>query len=205
MPGGSSNSQDYEAPKFLLVFGLSLGLIASGQSGTGGDWQVLVSPYLWFPGIHGTVGAFDREASFSASPIDVLSHFRFGLMGAADARWQRLVLSSDLLWVRLADDKAAAPGPRATTADVKVSMFMLTPKVGVRLLDEPKIKCDFLTGVRYWHIGLNLNFSPSIRNLNSSASQDWLDPLVGGRIESLLSVGAGHHRVVAAAAGGRVV
>ena len=174
--------------RFLLVFGLSSGLVASAQSGTGGDWQVSVSPYLWFPGIHGTVGAFDRDASVSASPIDLLSHFRFGLMGAADARWQRLVLSSDLLWVRLADDKAVPRvGLGATTADVKVSMFILTPKVGVRLLDEPKIKCDFLTGVRYWHLGQNLNFSPSILNLNFSASQHWVDPLVGGRIESPLS------------------
>jgi len=80
-------------PKFVL----SSGMLASAQSGTGGDWQVSVSPYLWFPGIHGTVGAFDRDASVSATPIDLLSHLRFGLMGAADARWERLVLSLDLI------------------------------------------------------------------------------------------------------------
>ena len=55
--------------------------LASAQSGSGGDWQVSVSPYLWLPGVHGTVGAFDRDAGVSASPIDLLSHFRFGLMG----------------------------------------------------------------------------------------------------------------------------
>jgi hypothetical protein len=175
-------------PKFVLVFGLSSGMLASAQSGSGSDWQVSVSPYLWLPGVHGTVGAFDRDASVSASPIDLLSHFRFGLMGAADARWKRLVLPLDLIWGRLADDKAVPrPGLGATTADVKVSMFLLTPKVGVRLLDEPKIKCDFLTGFRYWHLGQNLHFSPSILNLNFSASQNWVDPLVGGRIESPLS------------------
>ena len=173
--------------KFVLVFGLSSGMFASAQS-RGGDWQVSVSPYLWLPGVHGTVGAFDRGARVSASPIDLLSHFRFGLMGDVDARWKRLVLPLDLIWGRLADDKAV---PRlslgATTADVKASMFILTPKVGVRLLDAPKIKCDFLTGFRYWHLGQTLNFSPSILNLNFSASQHWVDPLVGGRIESPLS------------------
>ena len=173
---------------FVLVFGLSSGTLASGQSGTGGDWQVAASPYLWLPGVHGTVGAFDRDASVSASPIDLLSHFRFGLMGAADARWKRLVLPLDLIWGRLADDRAVPrPGLGATTADVKASMFMLTPKVGVRLLDEPKIKCDFLTGFRYWHLGQTLSFSPSILNLNFSTSQSWVDPLVGGRIEAPLS------------------
>jgi hypothetical protein len=175
-------------PNFVLVFGLSPGMLASAQSGTGGNWQVSVSPYLWLPGIHGTVGAFDRDAGVSASPIDLLSHFRFGLMGTADARWKRLVLPLDLVWSRLADDKALPRlGLGATTADVKASMFILTPKVGVRLLDTPKIKCDFLTGFRYWHVGQTLKFSPSILNLNFSASQNWVDPLVGGRIESPLS------------------
>jgi hypothetical protein len=185
---GITHFSTMKLPKFVLVFGLSSGMLASAQSGSGGDWQVSVSPYLWLPGVHGTVGAFDRDASVSASPIDLLSHFRFGLMGAADARWKRLVLPLDLIWGRLADDKAVPrPGLGATTADVKVSMFLLTPKVGVRLLDEPKIKCDFLTGFRYWHLGQNLHFSPSILNLNFSASQNWVDPLVGGRIESPLS------------------
>ena len=93
------------------------------------------------------------------------------------------MLPLDMVWGRLADDKAVPRlGLGATTADVKVSMFLLTPKVGVRLLDEPKIKCDFLTGFQYWHLGQNLHFSPSILNLNFSTSQNWVDPLVGGRI-----------------------
>src|SRR6476659_6212436 len=90
-------------PKFVL----SSGMLASAQSGTGCDWQVSVSRYLWLPGVHGTVGALALDAGVSASPIDLLSHFRFGLMGAADARWERSVLSLDLIWGRLADDKAA--------------------------------------------------------------------------------------------------
>jgi len=175
-------------PTFVLVFGLLSGMLASAQSGGGRDWQVSVSPYLWLPGVYGTVGAFDRDTGVSASPIDLLSHFRFGLMGAVDARWKRLVLPLDMVWSRLADDKAVPRlGLGATTADVKVSIFLLTPKVGVRLLDEPKIKCDFLTGFRYWRLGQNLHFSPSILNLNFSASQNWVDPLVGGRIEAPLS------------------
>ena len=199
---------------FVLVFGLSWSVLASTEASapaaattgdspaadapdpgppptsgaTGGDWQVSVSPYLWLPGVHGTVGAFDRDANVSVSPGELLSHFRFGLMGTADVRWKRLVLPLDVIWARFADDKAL-PGVLlgATSADVKVSMFVLTPKVGVRLLDEPKIKCDFLAGFRYWHLGQTLNFNPSILNLNFSASQNWVDPLVGGRIESPLS------------------
>src|SRR5262249_44316260 len=158
------------------------------SGGTGGDWNLALSPYLWFPGIHGTVGAFGRNANLSVSPIDLLSHFRFGLMGTAEAQWKWLDLPIDVIWVRLGDDKARPTvGLGATSVDLKASMFVLTPKEGVRLLDEPKIKCYFLTGFRYWRLGQDLKFSPSVLNLASSTSQNWVDPLVGGRIESPLS------------------
>jgi hypothetical protein len=89
------------------------------------------------------VGAFDRYADLSVSPIDLLSHLRFGLMGTAGARWKRFVLPVDVIWARFGADKARpSVGLGADTATVKASLFILTPKVGVRLLDEPKIKCD---------------------------------------------------------------
>jgi hypothetical protein len=36
-------------------------------------------------------------------------------------------------------------------------------------------------------LGENLQFSPSTLGLNFSASQNWIDPLVGGRIQAALS------------------
>jgi len=47
-------------------------------------WHFAVSPYLWFPGVHGTVvNANGNGVGFRASPSDLLSHFQIGLMGAA--------------------------------------------------------------------------------------------------------------------------
>jgi hypothetical protein len=88
-----------------------------------------------------------------------------------------------MVWARFGKDKAPPlPNVLATTADVKVDEFTLTPKIGYRLLDQEKIKVDDLTGFRYWHLGQNLQFSPSRLGLNVSGSQNWVDPLVGGRI-----------------------
>jgi hypothetical protein len=42
-------------------------------------------------------------------------------------------------------------------------------------------KIDALTGLRYWHIGQNLQFNPS--GPDFSGSLDWVDPLVGGRFQ----------------------
>ena len=152
-------------------------------------WHLAVSPYLWFPGVHGTAtGPNGGGLSFRASPGDLLSHFRFGLMGAAEASRKRFVLTGDVLWIRLRDDKSIPfPGLGATSASMKATEFFLTPKIGVRVIDQEKFKITALTGLRYWHLGESLNFNPSLLGLNFSGSQDFVDPLVGGRIEAAIT------------------
>ena len=161
------------------------------QAGSASDddkWHFYASPYLWFPGVHGAVGGGGRTIGVHASPGDLLSNFRFGLMGAFEARHKWLVLPLDMMWVRLGDDQALSfPGLAATTANFRASEFILTPGIGVRLINEERIKIDALTGFRYWHLGESLEFSPSTLGLDFSDSQDWVDPLVGGRIQTSLT------------------
>jgi hypothetical protein len=152
------------------------------------QWHVSVSPYLWLAGVHGTVGAFGKDVSFRASPSDLLSHAKFGLLGAVEARRNRILTTIDMLYLRLGDDRAVPfPGLEESTANLTATVFILTPKVGIRLLNEKKLKADFLTGIRYWHFGESLQFTPFVPFLNFSKSQNWVDPLVGGRIEAGLS------------------
>lgn len=161
------------------------------------EWHVAVSPYLWFPGVHGTIGALGRDADFKASAADLLSNFRFGLMGTVEATRNRLLIPIDMMWIRLEDDKALPfPNLGATSANLKASEFILTPQIGFRLLNGKKMTADFLTGIRYWHFGEDLSFNPSVLGLNFSKSQDWVDPIVGGRIQLALS-----RKIVLTAAG----
>jgi len=152
------------------------------------QWHLSVSPYLWLAGAHGTVGAFEKNVSFRASPSDLLSHAKFGLLGAVEGRRNRILTTIDMLYLRLGDDRAVPfPGLEESTANLTASLFILTPKVGIRLINEKKLKADFLTGIRYWHFGESLQFTPFVPFLNFSKSQNWVDPLVGGRIEAGLS------------------
>lgn len=151
-------------------------------------WHFQLSPYLWFAGTHGRVGALGRNASVHASAWDLLQHFNFGLMGAAEARHDRFLLNGDLLWLRLSDSAALPfPGLTATSVDVRVGQLVWTSKVGYRLIDREKFKADANIGSRYWHLGQRLNLNPSILGLNVSATQSWADIVVGGRIELPLS------------------
>ena len=152
------------------------------------DWHFAVSPYLWFPGVHGTVGARGHDASVHASPGDLLSHFRFGLMGLVDTRYKRIVIPVDMMWIRLGANNALPLTDEAVTAHVKGQEFILTPKIGYRLVDSEIIKIDALTGFRYWHFGANLRLSTSETSTQTfSGSENWVDPLVGGRILANLS------------------
>jgi hypothetical protein len=146
-------------------------------------WHVAVSPYLWFPGVHGTMGAFGRDVSIHATPGDLLSNFKFGLMGAVEVRHKRIVLPLDMMWIRLGDSKALPfPGLEETRAKLNGTEFLLTPKIGYRLLNEERIKVDALAGFRYWHFSESLKFSPN-NGINFSSSQNLVDPLVGGRVQ----------------------
>lgn len=148
------------------------------------DWQLAITPYLWFAGAHGTVGALGRNVSMHGSPGDLLSHADVGLVGAAEARYRRFLLTGDLLWIRLSDGHAVPfPGVGATSADVRVGQFMWTSKIGYRLVDHKKLKADANLGARYWHLGRTLTFNPSLAGVNFNGSQSWGDIVVGGHVQ----------------------
>jgi hypothetical protein len=155
-------------------------------------WHLAVTPYLWFPGVHGTlVGPNDNGVGFRASPGDLLSHFQIGLMGGVELSHKRIVTSMDIFWIRLEDNQAIplppAVGDGAISAKVHATEFFLTPKIGYRVIDQEKIKIDALVGFSYWHLGESLSFNPSVLGLNFTGSQNFVDPLVGGRIQLDLS------------------
>jgi hypothetical protein len=164
----------------------------AAKSAPDDGWHFAVSPYLWFPGVHGTaIGPNGNGLGFSASPGDLLSHFQIGLMGGATASYKRIVTSLDIFWIRLEDDTAIPLPPAisdgAIGAKIHATEFFLAPKIGYRVIDMKGIKIDALTGFRFWHFGESLSFNPSVLGLNFTGSQNFVDPLVGGRIQLALS------------------
>jgi hypothetical protein len=154
---------------------------------TDSGWHLQVAPYLWFPGMHGVVGAEGHDASVNASPADLLSHFRFGLMGVIEPRYNRIVMPLDFLWMRLGEDKSRSTENISATADVKVKEFILTPKIGYRIVDAPRVKVDALAGFRYWHLGTSLDLSANNLSRSFSQSANWVDFVGGAKMEAQVS------------------
>jgi hypothetical protein len=151
-------------------------------------WHFSISPYLWLPGLHGTLGALGHDASVHASFSDIFSNFSFALMGAFDPRYNRIVMPLDFMWIRLTNDKASPFDILATSAKVKVNLDVLTQKIGYRVVDAEKFKVDALAGVRYWHAGTTLDLVSSVLpKTNFYSSADWVDAIGGARIQVMLS------------------
>ena len=150
-------------------------------------WHVGITPYLWFAGVHGTVGALGHQTGVHASFGDILSNLNIGLMGEVEARKKRFLVTTDVMWMRLSDDKALPLNEVGIQSiDVKVKQFLLTPGVGYRVVDKEKIKVDATVGFRYWHLGQTLEFNPSLVG-GVSQTQNWVDVLGGARIHIPLS------------------
>jgi hypothetical protein len=158
---------------------------ASGPSDSG--WHVDISPYLWFPGLSGTIGVLGRNASVHASPGDILSNLGIGLMGAMEVRKNRVVLPVDFMWVKLEGDRATPFNPGVSYINVNVKQAILTPGAGYRIVDQDKLKVDARVGLRYWHLGQNLSFQPSGIFSNSSQSANWVDVIAGAKFEGVLT------------------
>src|SRR5882757_1670600 len=150
-------------------------------------WHVSISPYLWLPGLHGTIGALGHDASVHASFSDIFSNFSFALMGAVEPRYNRIVMPLDFMWIKLSNDKALPFDVGATSVKVKVNLDVLSQKIGYRVIDAEKFKVDGVAGIRYWHVGNTLNIQSSRNNPEFYASADWVDGVGGAKIQAVLS------------------
>jgi len=150
-------------------------------------WRVSISPYLWLPGLHGTIGALGHDASVHASFGDIFSNFSFALMGALEPRYNRIVMPLDFMWIKLSNDKALPFDVGATSVKVKVNLDVLSQKIGYRVIDVEKFKVDAVAGFRYWHVGNTLNIQSSRNNPEFYASADWVDGVGGAKIQAVLS------------------
>jgi len=162
---------------------------ASADTSTPVDnqWHIGFAPYLWFAGMHGYVGAFGFNAGVKASPGDLLSHADIGLMGTVEASKESWLIPVDFMWLALSDDKGLPENePGIESITFRAGQFILTPKVGYKVIDRPKLKADITAGVRYWHLGERFHFNPVLYD-GFTTSQNWVDYVGGGRIEMPLS------------------
>lgn len=149
--------------------------------------QFQIVPYLWGSGIDGPVGIGDRTADLDASFDDLLGELQFAAMALADARRDRFVVLTDVLYMNLGEIRGT-PGPLFSSVDPQQKTFILTPVAGYRVLDTADASVDVVGGIRYWHLETELQFEAGVLpDLDLEDSRGWVDGIVGVRARRVIS------------------
>ncbi|MBB2906691.1 hypothetical protein FHR76_003082 [Rhizobium sp. RAS22] len=196
----------------LSVFAVFTAFSATAASGAdevrsapatvdGADWAFQATGYLWATGLNGNISPFRRaptlhvEKSFS----DVMEDINVGGFLNVWGRYDRFVLSGDIMYVDTTDSKAAGPLPAlqipglptlpagaAIDADVDTQEFMATVQAGYRIVDADGFSLDALAGARFWHISNEVAVTashPLIGSVSATHKESfgWIDPVIGAR------------------------
>ena len=151
-------------------------------------WQFQLTPYLFIPTISGRTGIGDRVIETDASITDSGIELNFGFMATFEARKDKFVILTDLLYADLATERGN-PGPFFSSTRASFKAFVLDPEVGYRILDNGEgAFVDVLGGIRYWNIDATLAFGAGILPATEvSRSRGWVDGIAGLRGRAALS------------------
>lgn len=165
-------------------------------------WALQITPYMWAAGLEGDISPFRRAPTIHVDKpfSDVIDDLNFGGFVNVWGRYDRFVLSGDMMYVDTTDNHGSGPLPALqipglgiaippgarVDAKVDTKQFMATLQGGYRIIDTPQFTLDALGGVRFWHISNDVTVTashPAIgsRSATHRESFGWVDPVVGVR------------------------
>jgi hypothetical protein len=168
-------------------------------------WKFDIIPYFWMAGLSGDVTVRGVPGHVSESFSDILSDLDFGAQAHIEAHKDRWGLFLDGTYLKLSTSGNAtrvttgAAGELQETTQIQADIGMKewivefggTYNAGRWSLGEgTSVALDALGGVRYWYlktdvdVGIQQTLGDFSRYLapTVSATKDWLDPFVGGRL-----------------------
>jgi opacity protein-like surface antigen len=153
-----------------------------------GAWTFAASPYLWAPGAGSSVetrfGRLDADASIG----DVLSAVDVALMGVFEARRGRLGLIADLVYADLTERNDTPFGVLFSHARVESELTLASGYAAYRLHEDDRVAVDALGGFRAVSVDLAVTLEPRLlERQRFDVSGDWIDPLVGARVQVALA------------------
>jgi hypothetical protein len=182
------------------------GFAADDLPNSDSDVHLSFTPYFWLTSFSGTIGVDGIDVDLDKSVIDILngSDKVFGLMGAVDVEYKRLVFQLNAAWGTVEGSEEQATFHDGTLeADVDVDGAFSELFAGYRLVDTPlnaapdspgRFKLDAYAGGRVTAIKVDMTLHasrtvtlpggevlPIGRSKEIEQSGDWFEPFVGLR------------------------
>ncbi|MGA8740770.1 MAG: hypothetical protein WB561_06250 [Terracidiphilus sp.] len=156
------------------------------------DWHVDWVPlYLWFSGLSGYVGLGGYVVPVHESVSDVFSQLNIALMSVLDVRHKHVGVLTDLVFISLSSDEKTTPFENVYSGySTNEKSFFLDPEVYGRVVDTERFSVDALAGARIWHLNNAVNlYQGGATAVTAGQTQDWVDPVLGGRFRVNLDKG----------------
>ena len=160
-------------------------------------WKFDLAPYLWLPALKGEVTVEGHTANVDLSVGDTLEllfdAFKFGALGRFEARKGELLLTLDVMYLSLEDEKTTVLERNAEFSQkLLITEFGAGYRLGAWPLGPnvyPTLATDVLVGGRYVSLKAGLETSGGRRfgGIDVEQDVDWLEPFVGGRLLLTLS------------------
>jgi len=147
-------------------------------------YEFTMLAYVWAAGLNGKVAslpplpAVDVDIGFDK----VLKNFEGGIMGAAELRFGRFLIDTDIMYTRIGG--AVDPrGPFFDRVSLQTTSFIGTALAGYRIIEDPSYTLDAVAGIRGYNLTTRVTTSSrfQILNLTGSETESWVDPMIGAK------------------------
>lgn len=152
-------------------------------------WTFSVNLYGWAAGLEGKVRtipplpAVDVNVSFG----DVLENLNVALMGTFEARYDRFILFTDLIYSSLSPDKAFTVAGFPGRATIDSEAFIGLAAVGYRVVDTTNFSLDAFVGLRGFAMSNTITLETAGVSVAYGKSEQWMDGVVGARLRYSLT------------------
>lgn len=155
------------------------GIVATTDSG----WNVRTAFYGWATAMEGDVTVRGFTSPVDVEFSDILDKIDFAFMGVVEVGRGDWSFAADLIYAKLGADKTVGPD----RFDVGVEQFIGNFVVVRNLVDDGTTRFDLYGGARVSYMSTDLFIDRPGPDTNASASQSWVDPIIGVRAQRNLS------------------
>ncbi len=162
--------------------------VETDESTDSGKAKFFIAPYGWLMGMNATVGAKGYTTKVDSSFSDGFDKVDFAGMLAMEAVWHnRYGIMANLNLVQLKDQGAY----HGIELNGGTDIFFGSAALFYRVISQPLKRhpsayanFDLIAGINYWDVGLDLTVDiPTQNTLRVSKSANWVDPIVGARMQ----------------------
>lgn len=174
---------------------LAAAVLLLAHAAPAADSEFRIQPYLWAPGLTGTIGAPGSDSALpgggqiEATFGDLIGNLKIagGGMLSADYRRDRWSVFGDWTYAHVTSEAPSPLGPLFSGVGGDLRGHIVQGAAGYQVYGAGGARVDVFGGVRYYNLNLRLDLQTGLLAARTlEVSPDWVDGIAGVRYQALL-------------------